>query len=157
MNKNFPTLFANPLRSSGSSDLVPLANMIRPDVETTLLRRMDPSGASAPPGASLFDVPLSASTSANDINRNPFFRRQSLERLGNLVTSRSNVYAIWITVGFFEVNPNTQQLGRELGSETGNVQRHRAFYIVDRTIPVAFEPGKNHNVEKAIRLRRYIE
>ena len=28
-----------------------------------------------------------------------------MTRLENLVTNRSNVYAIWITVGYFEVEP----------------------------------------------------
>jgi hypothetical protein len=29
--------------------------------------------------------------------------------------------------------------------------------MVDRSIPVAFEPGENHNVDRAILLRRFIE
>ena len=73
------------------------------------------------------------------------------------MTTRSNVYAIWITVGYFEVDPQTGEPGLERGLEGGEVNRHRAFYIVDRTIPVAFEPGKNHNVDRAVLLRRFIE
>jgi len=41
--------------------------------------------------------------------------------------------------------------------DSGEVQRHRAFYFVDRSIPVACEPGQNHNVDRAIVLRRFIE
>jgi hypothetical protein len=60
-------------------------------------------------------------------DRNPFFRYQGLERLGNLVTTRSNVYAVWITVGYFEVrrteysagNPQVFPDGWELGQELG--------------------------------------
>ncbi len=87
-----------------------------------------------------------------------------MQRLSNLVTTRSNVYAIWITMGLFEVNIENngsgvfvERLGQEAGRETGNVKRHRAFYIVDRSIPVAFQPGENHNVDQAILLRRIIE
>jgi hypothetical protein len=47
--------------------------------------------------------------------------------------------------------------GREAGSETGETHRLRGFEIIDRTIPVAFEPGREHNSRKAIRLRRRIE
>ena len=42
-------------------------------------------------------------------------------------------------------------------SDTGEIKRHRAFYIFDRTIPVGFERGENHNVEKAVLLRSFIE
>src|SRR5262249_28896822 len=33
-----------------------------------------------------------------DGNRNSYFRYQGLDRLGNLVTTHSNVYAVWVTV-----------------------------------------------------------
>ncbi len=105
---------------------------------------------------------------------------RALQRLSNLVTTRSNVFAVWLTIGYFEVLPWPQpginqppnggwtaadyaahadgyQLGSELGSDTGEVVRHRAFYIFDRSIPVGYERGQNHNVNRAILLRRYIE
>ena len=79
---------------------------------------------------------------------------------------RSSVFAVWITVGFFEVvappsplpagvdasmYPDGYALGSELNSDTGDVKRYRAFYIFDRSIPVGFERGQDHNVHKAIR------
>ena len=85
------------------------------------------------------------------------------------------MYAVWITVGYFQVTPwyglgNTSgpvvydtahadglQLGDELGSNSGEIKRHRAFYIFDRTIPVGFQRGEDLNVENAILLRRFIE
>ena len=54
-------------------------------------------------------------------------------------------------------HPDGYRFGIEKGSDTGEVTRHRAFYIIDRSIPVAFEPGVNHNVDNAILLRRYLE
>jgi hypothetical protein len=86
-------------------------------------------------------------------------------RLGNLVTTRSNVYAVWITVGFFEVepaadlavHPDGYRLGPELGSDRGDMRRHRAFYVFDRSIPVGFRRGEDLNVEDAVLLRRFIE
>ena len=47
--------------------------------------------------------------------------------------------------------------GREIGADTGDIRRHRAFYIIDRSIPVGFIPGEDFNTEKAILLKRYIE
>jgi len=94
-------------------------------------------------------------------DRNPYFSYQALQRLPNLVTCRSNVYALWLTIGYFEVegvNAAGQPiLGQEVGLDTGTVKRHRAFYIIDRSIPVAFEPGQNHNVDKCVLVRRFIE
>ena len=97
-----------------------------------------------------------ATGTANDVRRNSYFRYQNLHRLPNLVTNRSNVFAVWITTGYFEVESGGT-LGQEVGIDTGEVKRHRAFYIIDRSIPVAFEPGENHNVDRCLLLRRIIE
>jgi hypothetical protein len=74
---------------------------------------------------------------------------------------------VWITVGYFEVEPvmtgpdatrpDGFRLGAEVGIDRGQIKRHRAFYMIDRSIPVAFEPGENHNVDKAVILRRYVD
>ncbi|MBI85916.1 MAG: hypothetical protein CMJ81_22190 [Planctomycetaceae bacterium] len=166
----FPTLFRNPFRAFGSAQLVPkIENIIgetlpsgmlpggllpgtHREIAATLLR---PAGVFADRGRLLFQNSSAAADS--HYSRHSYFRYQFLQRLGNLVTTRSNVYAIWITVGYFEVDPQTGEPGLERGLEGGEVNRHRAFYIVDRTIPVAFEPGKNHNVDRAVLLRRFIE
>jgi hypothetical protein len=84
----------------------------------------------------------------------------------NLVTTRSNVYAAWVTVGFFEVenvppnptvHPDGYRLGKELGTDTGEIHRHRAFYMIDRSIPVGFSPGQPLNSANCVILRRFIE
>lgn len=90
-------------------------------------------------------------------NRTPTFRYQGMSRLANMTTTHSNVYAIWITVGYFEVDRATGQLGQEAGSDTGEIERHRAFYIFDRSVPVAYERGENHNVDRGLLIRRFIE
>jgi hypothetical protein len=137
----------------------------------------------------LDEDPAFGSSFADEFNhagRNPFFRYQPVSRLSSMTTSRSNVYAVWVTIGFFEVQeapleadfanenglapgspeslalyervyPEGYQFGQEAGIDTGNIVRIREFAMIDRTVPVAFEPGKNHNVEKAIRLKRRIE
>ena len=169
--RNVPTRFANPFRAASSADLMPL-NSLRPDepAQATLLRA-DPSAN---------DLPLfhdSNPTLQGNTDWNSRFRYQHMQRIQNSVTTQSNVFAVWITVGYFEAlpwNPNNPlntsvtpvpdfahpdgyQLGQEIGIDTGEVERHRAFYIIDRSIPVAFEPGENHNVEDAILLKRFIE
>ena len=90
----------------------------------------------------------------------PFLRYGPINRLGNLVTTRSNVYAVWMTLGYFEVDPTTGGLANppvEAGSTTGEIKRHRAFYMIDRTIPVGYENGQDHNTDKVFRVQRFIE
>ncbi|TWT46820.1 hypothetical protein [Botrimarina hoheduenensis] len=56
----------------------------------------------------LSPVPLFSGASREpslDTERNASFRYSPLTRLANLATSRSGVFAVWITVGYFEVQP----------------------------------------------------
>lgn len=150
---------ANPFRSGEGGNLTD--NNARSGVEVSLMRSDDFAGTGTA-GAALLDSTeaFNTQTTNNELhnpNRHAYLRYKNRVRLGNLATTRSNVFSVWITVGYFEFNPTTGQLGAELGSESGQIERHRAFYMIDRSIPVGFEPGKNHNVDKTIMLRRYIE
>ena len=90
-------------------------------------------------------------TEANrSTDNNAYFRYQTVNRVANNVTIRSNVFAVWVTVGFFDSS------GNEYGYDTGAIQRCRGFYIYDRSIPVGFSPGKDYNVRDGIMLRRII-
>ena len=93
---------------------------------------------------------------AFNANRSAYFSEHQRQRLGNLVTGRSSVFAVWVTVGYFEVDENGR-LGREHGADSGELQRNRAFYLYDRSIPVGFEPGHNHNVDNGVLARSIIE
>jgi hypothetical protein len=42
-------------------------------------------------------------------------------------------------------------------ADPDGVRYHRAFYVIDRSIPVAHEPGRDHNVWDAVLLRRIVE
>ena len=96
--------------------------------------------------------------------QNAYFENAMRQRLGNLATTRSSVFAIWITVGYFEVDQDDNLLanpsgpgGVEIGRDDGGAVRNRGFYLFDRSIPVAYEPGKNHNIERAILVQSIIE
>ncbi|MGA2062805.1 MAG: hypothetical protein ABSG67_20220, partial [Thermoguttaceae bacterium] len=167
-----PTEFNNPFRSGGSVYWNPVPPTPTREINATYLR---PSPTASDPLFQQSPLHLTPPQSQQDVNntdRNPFFHYQGLERMGNLVTTRSNVYSVWITVGYFEVKPNRfttpaglpdlahpdgYELGQEMGTDTGEIVRHRAFYMIDRTIPVGFQRGQDLNVEKAIILKRYIE
>ncbi|HMO14516.1 MAG TPA: hypothetical protein PKD64_00660 [Pirellulaceae bacterium] len=162
-----PAEHANPFRPGEAANYMPLAELV-PDlpVDATLHRRQN---AMATEG--LFDIAEAATGFHNNSVRSHFFREHARQRLGGLVTTRSSVFAIWITVGYFEINPNNGALrtlsgvpanmpgaiGLELGSDEGAIRRNRAFYLVDRSIPVAFQPGRNHNVDRMILIESIIE
>ena len=147
--------FVNPYRSPVSANWVP-ANALRVKPAECGLFRTD--GSNSP----LFDYAPATKQLFNHDDRAAYFKYDRRQRLGNLVTGRSSVFAIWITVGYFETAADGSLKdaatgGRELGIDAGDAHRNRAFYIFDRSIPVAFEPGKNHNVERAVLVRSRIE
>ncbi|MDO5580796.1 MAG: hypothetical protein Q4G69_06645 [Planctomycetia bacterium] len=126
---------------------------------------------------------------------------ETIQRLSGLTTNRSNVFAVWITVGYFEaerckpgtnmpakdfagtdladgngmpkfitdpnnyantqyyraIYPDGYTYGKELGLETGEVKRHRGFYIIDRSIPVDFRRGQSWNWKNTILTERQID
>jgi hypothetical protein len=178
LDPNFPTRLANPFRTSGGGVLVPPlviapTALVKRGVHATPLRAggIDPQVDAA-------DTPLLQTVGTGIVTTpdSPYFRYEQIQRMANLLTSHSNVYSIWVTVGYFEVEKiqRTQRpdltdeefagiygdgymLGQELGLDTGQVERHRAFYIFDRSIPVGYKPGEKMNIDKAVLLRRMIE
>jgi hypothetical protein len=180
-NPAVPSFF-RPFRSFAGNMGVPDPAMVSSLFmsDSNVLRRWNPTTtALLPPSEPLFAVngpPFSWLNMCNCPARDPFFRYQLLTKTGGFFTTRSNVYAVWVTVGFFEVQriPSAQvgssqfcgdstypnrdgyQLVREYGSDSGIMQRYRGFAMIDRTIPVAFQRGENYNVDKCFLVRRML-
>jgi hypothetical protein len=98
-------------------------------LNTTVFRR-DPSPPAGDPNRLLFQT--------GDINQHPYFRYELLTKIYNNLTNRSNVFAVWITVGYFEVDTTTSggvtaTRLREIGRQDGRQVRHRFFAVIDRT------------------------
>ncbi len=95
-----------------------------------------------------------------DPERNPFFRYREMMRLSNLTTSRSNVFAVWTTVGLFAIEDHPTRsgdkaLGAEYGLESGKNVRFKSFSIIDRSIPVGYRPGVPLNSVDAVLLDQF--
>ncbi len=200
MNDRVPTFFAGAFRAAdakGIEDTLILSNDPpgwRPSegsgADNLILRReSDNAGGVNDSGSgenSLFrDSSPNRTAQFKNVDRNPYFRYQPTQRLANLTTSRSNTFAVWVTVGLFELEsleeadavrqgygsldvalnepafrriyPDGYKLGQELGMDSGDVSRHKGFYIIDRSVPVGFEPGENLNVDDTILLRRRLQ
>jgi hypothetical protein len=101
-----------------------------------------------PAGAGIVDSPFRPEPTGNP-NRtlfevfaaNPAKSYELLTKIAGNTTSRSNVFAVWMTVGFFEVQDATfgtvvlrDSIGPEMGRMNGRNVRHRMFAIIDRSV-----------------------
>ncbi len=151
LDSAYPSRFAHPFCSAAAADLAATVNMRYKGVDATLLRP-NPNNAAQP----LF-LGAASALDYNNSTRNPAFTYSRLTRLANLTTTRSNVFAVWVTIGYFEFDPSTGKLGREVGWDSGESRRNRAFFMIDRSIPVAYSPGEVNNTERCVVIRRYLE
>lgn len=122
----------------------------------TIFRSIIQSPENSILNSSKFQITAAGST-GETANVSDISNRLDYYQYANLTTPRSNVFAVWLTMGFFEVDGSDAVTNAELGSDSGDSKRYRAFYLIDRTIPVGFERGKNHNADKVIILKRMLQ
>ncbi len=168
MNNGYPSIFANPFRPADTADLMPNVADMRnhSPAEVSLLRPKEPTSGQPRPHREPLFVNHSNNL-PNETDRHAYFRYQGLQKLPNIIGTQSNCYAVWITAGYFEVedsstgvdagHPDGFQLGQELNLDTGNAQRHRSFFLIDRSIPAGFVPGLKLNTDNCILLKRQID
>jgi hypothetical protein len=177
-DQDYPSMFYSPFRAQDAADLsVGGAITAAAPVSAGFLRPQ--TTAAAPSGEPLLayhsiGLPGGGATSYDheDTNRNPYFRYQRYQKAGNLLSTQSNCFAVWITIGYFELEdytppaPDTKinaarpeglALGQEAGVDSGQAVRHRAFFMIDRSIPVGFLPGSKLNTDDCVLIRRMIE
>ena len=186
----FETVNLNQQRATpGKVPAVPPRMLFQiPDIPTTTPPNSDPAEEVGPKtipnshvflanqNASLFDPTQGLGSSAGgDHREHPYFRTEMLSKVMNLSTVRTHQYAVWLTVGFFEVvkpgnpqiaavlDPNTgislgqDQLGRELDADIGKSVRFRAYFLLDRTKATGFNPYDPEDFRALVTFRRRIE
>lgn len=154
-DREHPTTFAGAFKPTSVGDLASVSTErgIEP-IDRTIMRSGSQSGS---PSLPLFIQPMGATTTRSDWSERSVMHQQlPMTRLSNLVTDQSNVFAVWITVGLFEVDATTNGVGQEVGSDSGNIRRYRSFQIIDRSVPVRFEQGKLHNAFDTVKLSRIL-
>jgi hypothetical protein len=117
-------------------------------------------------------VYLGANNSTNpDYSQHPYWRSEMMQKVMNLTTVRTHQYAVWITIGFFEVkregDPGMIQqgipllaydlLGPEIGAASGQTTRYRGFFLVDRTKLYGFDDTTPGSFTPAVVYRQMIE
>ena len=98
-----------------------------------------------------------------------------LQKAMNLTTVRTHQYAVWITIGFFEVTRQGDLLmagagagtpaatlafdilGPEIGASTGQTTRYRGFFLVDRLQLTGYDPNVIGSFRPAVVYRQTIE
>ena len=94
--------------------------------------------------SAVFIEPAATATPARA--KNDFFRYATAIRLSNVATTRSSVFAVWITLKTTDTSPGA----------SGPSYR-RLFAIIDRSMPVGFSRGETLNVRDTVRLQRFLD
>ncbi|MGP0070210.1 MAG: hypothetical protein ACLQGP_42250 [Isosphaeraceae bacterium] len=171
--------------SSSASSAGPFVSSVGvlPPTSVNYLPYSLPAAPTTPPGnLTLYNGYSGTASSANpylgsntgattDDRQHPYWRTENLQKVMNLTTVRTHQYAVWITVGFFEVKKvgdigmliqGQPQLaydimGPEVGALSGNSTRYRGFFLVNRLNLTGFNPANVGSFRAAVVYRKVIQ
>ncbi len=102
----------------------------------------------------------SGTITSADFRQHPYWRSEEMQRVLNLTTVRTHQYAVWVTIGFFQVKrqgdigmasvgvPTLAYdiMGPENGALDGSNVRYRAFFLVRPAQADRLRPGQRGTV-----------
>ena len=99
-------------------------------------------------GANVYQTPIvtpggTTYAAQTDRRQHPFFRTELLQKIMNLTTVRTQQFAVYVTVGFFEVKKEGNSITLQpdiLGAEIDSNNRFTMFAVIDRTKADGFNP-----------------
>lgn len=174
LDPNYPTEFAGVFRNNTDAGFFPTvrngtsdALLNRRGVNGSILRASGDLTIAAPPTVDgttpplfvrgITQVPTAATSVDQNRSRNAFMQYQTLMRTPNLVSDNSQVFVVRLTLGLFEVDADTLNLGREYNEDIGQQERYEAMFIIDRSRPVGFIPGRDFNVKDVVLFERFYQ
>ena len=99
-----------------------------------------------------------------DMRRHPYYRTELIQKMSNLTTPRTHQFAVWLTVGFFEVAQSGDRaqlvpdvIGPEIGASSGSIVRNRAFFVIDRSKATGYDPRNPGDYRDVVVYSRRIE
>ena len=185
MDAAYPTRFAAPFRAADASDMMPdlpagTGSMSKDQpVDATLLRSHPATRRDEEPLFARQLEPAATTTPSGT----PTSAIRASRRSATSFSTTSNVFAVWMTVGTSRWSPPrglpqrryddpgetwprcsrqrtpgpTANAARKSASIPARLFATASFYIIDRSVPVGFQPGQKHNTDDCILLRRFIE
>jgi hypothetical protein len=106
-----------------------------------------------------------------DDRQHPYWRSEMMQAAMNLTTVRTHQYAVWITIGLFEIKKQGDIgmlgqglpqlafdiMGKEVGALSGTQVRYRGFFIVDRLKLTGFNYKDVGGFRAAVVYRKIIQ
>jgi hypothetical protein len=102
----------------------------------------------------LFEARTSADTASNLVD--PLTRHRLLRKVVNNSTTRSNVFIVWISVGYFEAIQHTNG-DVQIGGPLSDSATHRGFFVIDRSLPEKAVQSGQFDYQKFLEYRKTLQ
>lgn len=130
-----------------------------PTLDETILRALPADGAPGLDRRHLHQVGTNSEHTGGSLD--PQVRERMLSKIANNVTTRSNTFAIFITVKYFRAIEDTTNGGAiRIGEPLNGVYtpEHRGFFIVDRTkLEAGYQTGGTFDWRAFVEYRRILQ